>query len=719
MTRADRPDPALRLLADEQAALRRVATLVAGQATPADVFAAVTTEVRQMLDVPMVGMWRDDGEHRVTVVGAAGNHPFRVGSQWPLDGPTVAAMVLKTGRPTRIDDYASLSGSIADAVRNSGVRSAVGVPILVDGRVWGIMSAASMDAHALPADTEQRLSRFTGLVATAISNAQARADLQSLADEQSALRRVATFVAQRAEPAALFDMVAEETGRVLEATSVNLCQFTPDGYNLTMAGWSLRDTHIPTGTRLPLEGDIINVRVRDTRAPARIDSYEGAAGDLAALIRQRGIRSEVGSPVVVEGSLWGALIAGWDTTEPSAPGTEVRLARFAELVATAIASAQARSEVRALLDEQAALRRVATLVANRAPSTEVFAAVAEETGRLLGAELTDLWRFVDDDAEFVSSWSSGEPVSFPARFALDGVSISRLVRDTGAPARLDDYVAARAVDPGSVTTTFDRLGVTAAVGTPVIVDGRTWGVMGACRMAGPPFPAGTERRLASFTNLMATAISNTEHDTELVRSRARLVSTADEVRRRIERDLHDGIQQRLVSIALDLRVTQRHLADRDVADAAQLEKTIQDLDEAVDDVREISRGVHPALLSEAGLPGALRALARRSALPVELDVELAERPAPPVEIAAYYVAAEAIANATKHARASAVWVTAAKSPGWLTITVRDDGVGGAAAGSGSGLVGLGDRVAAVGGRLEIASPRGSGTTIRATLPIAP
>ena len=159
---------------------------------------------------------------------------------------------------------------------------------------------AAAPAVRLPADAETRLSQFTELLATAIANTQAREELHRLADEQSALRRIATLVAQGAEPAVVFDAVCQETGRLFEVTSVNLAQFTSDGFNLTMAGWSIHDVHSRPEPVLPLEGDSINVLVRDTAAPGRFDSYEGASGELAALLRKRGVSSEVGAPVVVE-----------------------------------------------------------------------------------------------------------------------------------------------------------------------------------------------------------------------------------------------------------------------------------------------------------------------------------------------------------------------------------------------------------------------------------
>ena len=335
----------LRQLAEEQSGLRRVATLVSRGAAPADVFAAVAAEVAVVLDLPLVEMCRYEPDGTATVVGAVGDHPFQTGTNWTLDGPSLAGQVKRTGRPARVDDYADVPGSIGDAGRAGGVQAGVGAPIVVDGKVWGVVSAGAGARVPLPPSAEARLSQFTELVATAISNSQAREDLQRLADEQAALRRLAMLVAEGAQSQLIFDAVCEETGRVFAATTVNLVHLTADGFHIAMSGWSVRGVHVPTGTTLPLDGQTIDTIVRDTAAPGRCDSYEGVAGELAALIRRLGIRSEVGAPVVVDGEVWGALIAGTDQPEPLAAGTEDRLASFAELIATAVSNTTTRAEL--------------------------------------------------------------------------------------------------------------------------------------------------------------------------------------------------------------------------------------------------------------------------------------------------------------------------------------------------------------------------------------
>jgi PAS domain S-box-containing protein len=336
----------LKAFADEQAALRRVATLVAGGAPQAEVFAVVAREVAACLAVPLISIVRFEAGGMATHVGFWGHeNPFPVGTSWRLDEHGAAGLVHRSGRSARVE-YEHVPGEIAAKLaHDAGIRSAVAVPIVVNGRPWGAMMALSTAATPQAAGTEARLASFTELVATAIANAEARQELQQLADEQAALREVATLVAQGAEPRAVYDAVCVATGRLLGAASVNLAQFTADGFNFTLAGWSERATHIPPGTRLPLEGDSINALVQQTQAPGRVDSYEGLSGRLASRLRELGIKSEVGAPVIVDGSVWGALFAGTDQPEPLPPGAEWRLASFAELVGTAVSNALARAEL--------------------------------------------------------------------------------------------------------------------------------------------------------------------------------------------------------------------------------------------------------------------------------------------------------------------------------------------------------------------------------------
>jgi signal transduction histidine kinase len=569
------------------------------------------------------------------------------------------------------------------------------------------MTAASTEPAPTPALTEARLNAFTELVATAISNTQVSDDLRRLAEEQGALRRVATLVAQGAERRGVFDAVCEETGRLLGATSVNLAQFTPDGFNVTMAGWSLRDTHVPTGTRLPLDGDTINVLVWTQWTPGRFESYEGASGELAALIRERGIKSEVGAPVIVAGEVWGALFAGWDTDELPPAGIEFRLASFAQLIGTAVANTQSRDDLRRLADEQAALRRVATLVAGGAPPPEVFAAVAREVAEVSGLPLVEMARFDPDGWVTVIASAGDHPLRTGTRWPMDNPTGSAVIRDTRRATRIE-YTNDL---PGTVAEALRSIGVRWAVGVPIVVDGRVWGSIGVAAVGDQPPPVDVEERLLGFTELVATAVSNATNYAQLIASRARIVAAGDEARRRIERDLHDGTQQQLVSIGLDLKGLKGSLPTGSDAACAEVDRIEDRLVAVTEDIREISRGLHPALLSHAGLAPALRSLARRSPVPVELDLSIDRRLPQSMEVATYFAVSETLANAAKHADASLARVSVWIEDDRLRAVIADDGRGGAQPGPGSGLTGLIDRVEALGGRLTVASPRGHGTTI--------
>ena len=421
-------------------------------------------------------------------------------------------------------------------------------------------------------------------------------------------------------------------------------------------------------------------------------------------------------PINVEGRLWGVMVAASTHGQPLPPGTEERLAGFTELVATAISNAEARGELRRVADEQAALRRVATLVAQGAPSSTVFDAVAREIGQLLPADATVLSRY-DPDGYLtrVGVWSRPD-VRLPAgeRSRLDGRNVSTLVFETAQAARLDNYG-----DDAGEASVWMAAGLRSAVGVPISVEGRLWGSVVVTSMSEEPLPADTETRLAGFTELVATAIANAHAHAELTASRARIVATADETRRRIERDLHDGAQQRLVTLALQLRAAQAAVPPQLDRLSAELDRVAIGLSSTLDELREFARGIHPALLVNGGLSSALKTLARRSSMHVKLDIRIQERLPEHVEVAAYYVISEALANAAKHAKASDVHVQVDATSGVLRLDVRDDGVGGADPARGSGLVGLRDRVEATGGTFRVISPRGEGTHLLVELPLRP
>ena len=699
----------------EHAALRRVATLVAGAAPPEEVFAAVTEEAGRLLSASYTTMARYDPDGARTVVAAwsSTGPAYPVGTRTRLGGQNVSTLVFQTGRPARIDDHADASGPAADDARRFGLRAVAGVPVCVEGRLWGVMYVGSTRQEPLPAGIEGQLAEFTELAATAIANCQARMELQGFAEEQAALRRVAMLIAQGVPPEEVFAAVAAEAGRVLGTDFTFLSRYGPDNAAIIVGAWTRTGTSLvfPVGSRWNLSGRNLHTLLFQTHQPARINDYAGASGPVAEAARESGLRASVGVPISVAGGLWGVMIVG-SRAEPLPASIEGRLAGFAELAATAIANAQACVELRGFADEQAALRRVAMLVARPTAPEDVFAAVTEEAGRLLGADYITMARYDPDGARtIVASWSSigaGYPVGNRAR--LGGWNVQTLVFQTGRPARIDDYAGAS----GPLAEAAREFGFRAAAGAPVRVEGRLWGVMYMGSTRQEPLPAGTEARLGRFTELAGTAIANAEAQAALTASRARIVATADATRRRIEHNLHDGAQQRLVSLTLDARAAQ---AAAPPGTSEQFDHLAAGMDGVLDDLREIARGLHPAILADGGLPPALKTLARRSAIPVRLDTQVDRRLPDPIETAAYYTVAEALTNIAKHALATTADIQATEDGDVLHLRVHDNGTGGATFSHGSGLVGLKDRAEALSGHLDLHSPPGEGTTLDITLPL--
>jgi signal transduction histidine kinase len=713
----------LRGLAEEQAALRRVATLVARSVPPDEVFAAVIEEAGQLLSVGYAHLGRYEADATITILAASGRtvDTFPVGRRWNLGGKNTSTRVFETGRPARIDGFADASGPLGVAAREDGIGSSVGTPIIVEGRLWGVMAAGSMLGQPLPADIEARLASFTELVATAIANAESRAELSRLAQEQMALRRVATLVARGTRAEEVFAAVTGEVGLLLGGDLAGMARYESDDTVTVLATWAAEDEHGGAHPLVPgpwpLEGGDLASTVWRTGRPVRIDTYEGVAGPIAAFVRDElGIGSSVASPIVVGGLLWGVLfLHSKQIRQPFPPDTESRLTGFTELVGTAIANTESSAGLARLAEEQAALRRVATLVAGPTPPEELFAAVVEEVARLLPVEFAAMGRYESDGTMTCIATSSQVGDRFPvgSRWTLEGTNVSGLVLQTGRTARVDSYADAT----GSLGTALRDEGIGSSIGTPVIVEGRIWGVMTARSRPEEALPVDTEARLANFTELVATAIANTESRAELMASRARIVAAGDEMRRRIERDLHDGIQQRLVSLGLELRMAQATVPSQLGELEGALSQVADGLASVFDELREISHGIHPAILSEGGLKPAINALCRRSVLPVEFHVR-SERPLPePVSVAAYYVVSEALANAAKHANASVVHVELDAHDGILQLAIRDDGTGGADLSQGSGLVGLSDRIEALGGRFQVTSPAGRGTTLLIEVPL--
>jgi signal transduction histidine kinase len=539
-------------------------------------------------------------------------------------------------------------------------------------------------------------------------------NFRRVAEEQAALRRVATLVAQAAPQDQVFAAVVEEVGRLLRVDLTAMGRYLPSEKMTFVADWARGgEPPLPVGIEWNLGGTNVSSLVAQTGRPARIDNRAEFTGALAAVPVET-MRSDIGAPIMVAGHLWGVMIVGTKKAQPLPRDTEARLAGFTDLVATAISNAEALSQLRELLNEQAALRRVATLVAHGVDQQTLFTAVAEEIGRLAGGEMVNLFRYEPDGtATRVAVWTT-QPSAPPVgeSIAASGHYVFAKVLETRAPVRLDDL----SVVTGRAADIVREHRMRSAVASPIMVDGQLWGAAGTGTTKSKPFPEGTEERIAGFTELVATAISNANARSELAASRARVVAASDATRRRIERDLHDGIQQGLVTLALGVRGAIDSVPAEMPELATQLDQMVISLQELLEEVRKISRGLHPAILSEAGLGPALKSLARRSAVPVELEVRLDGRLPPTIEVAAYYIVSEALTNTAKHANASVAKVTVEKRDGLVRVQVSDDGSGGADPGRGSGLVGLTDRVEALGGKIVLSSAPGEGTTMIAALP---
>jgi signal transduction histidine kinase len=707
---------------EELSALRRVATLVAAGVAQEELFAAVAEEVGRLMSIDATRILRYETEDTATVVATWSERvdvppELEIGAHLALEADTVTSRVYRSGRPARIDKD-QVTGPLAAALRGLEVPSGAGAPIVVEGRLWGVMVIGSLTGKPLPPGAEDRLAQFTELVATAIANTESREALAELVEEQAALRRVATLVAAAAPPAEILSAVSTEVAALFRTELVVVGKFDGDPAELLVVGVGDGTDEPVLGSRWKLDEALASTAVYRTGLAARFDHESTIADpDVAAIVERLRPVATVAVPIKVESTLWGAMIVS--TQEAPLPtDTEDRLQRFTDLIATAIANAEAREEVTALADEQAALRRVAVLVAQQPSPSEVFTAVTEAVGQLLDADLAVLHVFPGDGmATTIASWSGDGPIlPIGTRFPLDGDNLAARIFETGAPARLysDDESWKRAE-----TNLAPSLGMRSAVGAPILVEGKLWGALMAATRGVEPWAENAETRLAAFTELVATAIANAESRSELAASRRRIVATSDETRRRIERDLHDGTQQRLVSLGLAVRAAEANLPPDQDDLRDELSRVATGLANAVEDLQEISRGIHPAIVSKGGLAPALEGLAGRSPIPVNLELEADARLPEPIEVAAYYVASEALANAAKHAQASQIEVSLASRNGSLILSIRDDGVGGADPGRGSGLVGLQDRVEALGGTIKVDSSAGQGTCVVVTLPIAP
>jgi signal transduction histidine kinase/uncharacterized protein YoaH (UPF0181 family) len=710
--RATRSEAARGELIEEQAALRRVATLVAQGEPPGDVFAAVAREVGRLVGADATHMVRYEGHGAgLAVAGwrASGGH-IPVGTRADLRGDNVARFVLQTGSAARVDDYVDASGPVAAMLRDVGIRSSVGSPVIVDGRLWGVVMASSKAAEPLPPGTEDRIAAFTELVGTAISNTESRAVADRLADEQAALRRVAMLVANNVSSAELFEIVARECGRLLAADRCGLLRYEDDDAITALHMWAADGRTVATQRRFALDGPSLSRQILATGRPGRIEEWSTAHGAIADVVREYGGGCAVGSPIVLDGRVWGALIVQTTHGDTLGAETESRVANFCDLVATALSNLQARQQVRRLAEEQTALRRVATLVARGAPASEIFCGAATELGRLLGVDDMRMVRYEGDAAVIVGSWGElTRDLPVGMRMPLGGEHVSAVIHRTGRPERVD-YAAAQ----GPGVELLRGLGVHTSVGCPIVVEGRLWGAMVAASLRPGAMASDTESRMAEFTDLVATAIANLNARSELADSRARIVAATDEERRRVVRDLHDGAQQRLIHTVITLKLARRALERAEEA-VPLVTEALQQAENATEELRELAHGILPAVLTRGGLPAGVEALASRMPIPVDLDVDVARLPTA-VEATAYFVVAEALTNVAKHARARAAAVSVWVERETLEVEVVDNGIGGARP-DGTGLVGLADRVATVAGDLRVETPLCGGTRVLASIPL--
>ena len=535
------------------------------------------------------------------------------------------------------------------------------------------------------------------------------AELERVADEQAALRRVATLVAAGATEADLAAAVSSEVGGLFDAESASVVRW--DGDTIRVIGsWALDSADVrPAGAVLTYGGDTLAARVVQTAAPARIDSVDDLKTEFA---RRRwaelGWHASIGAPIMVDRKVWGIVAASRkDSGVPFPQGAEERLRDFSALIAQAIVNAEARSETAALVAEQSSLRQIATLVAAGRPHAAVLEAVTAAAGTVFDATCVTLvhWEGVHDEVVVKASWSApGSTAGLPGSLyhpEPNGPTLG--VLETGTARR-------------GVESSPER-GTMSVIAAPVITARSLYGALAAVRAADDPFPAGAEVRLRSFADLTAQSIANERAQAELRASRARIVRTTDEARRRLERNLHDGAQQRLVSVSLALRLVEQMMKSDPATADVVLHEASHELAEALQELRELARGLHPALLNEHGLEPALAAAAARAPFPVEITGVPERRLPTAVEAAIYYVVAESLTNAAKHGAASSATVSVSCSGDTVTVEIADDGRGGARLEAGSGLRGLVDRVEALGGELALSSPHGSGTLVRAELPL--
>ena len=611
---------------------------------------------------------------------------------------------------------------VADAMRALVFARGEEFVVALSSRAGSIRSAVAFAGASSwwdgAGDTARYRLRLLAETAVAQTDASDGGRSGRLAEEQAALRRAA---AHGAETSSLFGLVAEKVSRALHVPFVSVVRFEDDRTATERASFSPEGVLFAPERRWSLVGTSVVSEMRVSGRAARVDDYAGLEGEIAEACRRVGIRSTVGIPVAVGGRTWGAMVVSSTDAEPLPADTEERLADFTDLLATAIANSEAQAEVVRVEEEHAALRRVATLVAQGVPAEALFGAVCDEVEALAGAEASALLRFEADGTATLmgnrsqraagASRNPHRPAPVGTRLELDPDGVLAEVHRTGRTARFDTDDPAAPGMPEVIRAERVR----SALASPIVVEGELWGAI-TIGSRERPLAAGMERRLADFTELVATAIANLQARAELAASRARIAAAADEERRRVVRDLHDGAQQRLVHVVITLTLARAALQNGEDDGPALVTEALDNAQQATDELRELAHGILPGVLTHGGLRAGINALRSRTPVPVEIDVSVDRLPAP-VEATAYFVVAEALTNMAKHASAGHAEVLARIEDGMLRVEVHDDGVGGASP-DGTGLVGLADRLAVLDGRLEIDSPPGGGTRLTAAIPLS-
>ena len=590
-------------------------------------------------------------------------------------GEGLPGLVWQTGKPAWIADAAEHPRPLprAEAAARAGLSSAFAFPIRGTGDVLGVMEFFAAEHRALDDELLATMTSLGSQIGQFVERCRATKALTESDARKSAILN------------ASFDCIVtmDGDGRIVEVNAATEATF---GYSAAeMVGHELAQLMIPP-------------RLRDEHRRGVERYMKTGAGRL------------VGHPVELpamraDGSEFPVEIA---ITRPDLPGP----ALFCGYLRDVTDRRAAELSLREMADEQAALRRVATAVAAELPPQRVFGLVTEEVGRVLGARIANMLRYEGDGtATVVGAWSDGpDTVPVGEIVVLDGQTAASVIWDTGRPARIDSYDDLT----GELATNLRARGIRAAAGAPVSLAGGLWGAL-LMSSRGDPFAPGTEHRVARFAELAGQAIANAQAREELAASRARIVEAGDAERRRLERNLHDGAQQRLVATSLTVRMAARRV-NGDPALRAMLDGAGDELILALEELRELARGLHPAVLVDHGLRAALEAAADRAPLPVAIDVDLDDRLPETAEAAAYFVVCEALTNVAKYANASQAHVRVSRAGGHASVEVIDDGVGGADQSGGSGLCGLRDRVEALGGSFAVTSEAGAGTTVRAELP---